>query len=191
MQQAEFLASTDERFRPVYLSTAPDGTLYVVDMYHGIIQHRDYITEYLRDQILSRKLERPARTRAHLSHRARHDAARAEAGAVAAVAGQLVAAPLASEWLVARHGAAAARRARRRVGRAHAEEAARRARQDDAALHALWTLDGLDSLDAGHGQSERSPIRRATCARQPCACRSDGCAEPGHPLQAAVLQARR
>ena len=28
-------------------------------MYHGIIQHRDYITEYLRDQILSRKLEAP------------------------------------------------------------------------------------------------------------------------------------
>ena len=55
----EFLTSTDERFRPVYLSNAPDGTLYIVDMYHGIIQHRDYITEYLRDQILSRKLEAP------------------------------------------------------------------------------------------------------------------------------------
>jgi mono/diheme cytochrome c family protein len=57
--QAEFLTSTDERFRPVYLSNAPDGTLYVVDMYHGIVQHRDYITEYLRDQILSRKLDSP------------------------------------------------------------------------------------------------------------------------------------
>ena len=39
-------ASTDERFRPVNLSSAPDGTLYVVDMYHGIIQHKGYITEY-------------------------------------------------------------------------------------------------------------------------------------------------
>ena len=57
--QAEFIASTDERFRPVNLSSAPDGTLYVVDMYRGIIQHRGYITEYLRDQILSRKLEQP------------------------------------------------------------------------------------------------------------------------------------
>ena len=56
---AEFLASTDERFRPVYLSSAPDGTIYVVDMYHGIIQHKGFITEYLRDQILSRKLESP------------------------------------------------------------------------------------------------------------------------------------
>src|SRR4030095_16196242 len=57
--RAEFMASTDERFRPVYLSNAPDGTLYVVDMYHGIIQHRGYITEYLRDQILERKLDTP------------------------------------------------------------------------------------------------------------------------------------
>jgi mono/diheme cytochrome c family protein len=56
-EKGEFLASTDERFRPVYLSSAPDGTLYVVDLYHGIIQHKGFITEYLRDQYLSRKLE--------------------------------------------------------------------------------------------------------------------------------------
>ena len=58
-QRAEFLSSTDERFRPVYLSNAPDGTLYVVDIYRGIIQHHAYITEYLRDQITSRALEQP------------------------------------------------------------------------------------------------------------------------------------
>ena len=58
-QGAEFLSSTDERFRPVYLSNAPDGTLYVVDIYRGIIQHHAYITEYLRDQIASRALEQP------------------------------------------------------------------------------------------------------------------------------------
>lgn len=56
---AEFLVSTDERFRPVYLNAGPDGTLYVLDMYRGIIQHRDYVTEYLRDQILSRDLVQP------------------------------------------------------------------------------------------------------------------------------------
>src|SRR6185436_2017913 len=55
--KGEFLVSTDERFRPVYLSSAPDGTLYIVDLYHGIIQHKGFITEYLRDQYLSRKLE--------------------------------------------------------------------------------------------------------------------------------------
>src|SRR6185503_15108596 len=57
--RGEFLASTDERFRPVYLSDAPDGTLYIVDMYRGVIQQRADITEYLRDHIVTRKLERP------------------------------------------------------------------------------------------------------------------------------------
>ena len=58
-ERGEFLASTDERFRPVYLSNAPDGTLYIVDMYRGVIQQRADITEYLRDHIVSRKLEAP------------------------------------------------------------------------------------------------------------------------------------
>ena len=55
----DFLASTDERFRPVYLSTGPDGALYVTDMYRGLVQHGAYITPYLRDQTISRKLVQP------------------------------------------------------------------------------------------------------------------------------------
>jgi hypothetical protein len=54
--RGEFLASTDERFRPVFITNAPDGTMYIADMYRGIIEHRISITEYLRDQILERRL---------------------------------------------------------------------------------------------------------------------------------------
>ena len=59
-QQAEFLASKDERFRPVNLNNGPDGCLYIVDMYHGILQHRIYMTGYLRQQTLDRGLDKPA-----------------------------------------------------------------------------------------------------------------------------------
>jgi glucose/arabinose dehydrogenase/mono/diheme cytochrome c family protein len=59
LDEKEFLASTDERFRPVNAYTAPDGSLYVVDMYHGIIQHNTYMTSYLRKQTLDRGLESP------------------------------------------------------------------------------------------------------------------------------------
>ena len=52
----EFLASTDERFRPVNLFNAPDGTVYAVDLYHGIVQHRHYLTKYLREHIEHRDL---------------------------------------------------------------------------------------------------------------------------------------
>lgn len=55
----EFLASTDERFRPVSLYNGLDGALYVVDMYRGIIQHKTYLTPYLREDILKRNLTEP------------------------------------------------------------------------------------------------------------------------------------
>ncbi|MEM0969435.1 MAG: hypothetical protein AAGJ31_08810, partial [Verrucomicrobiota bacterium] len=53
----EFLTSVDERSRLVNSQTGPDGTLYLVDLYHGIIQHRTYVTTYLREQIVGRGLE--------------------------------------------------------------------------------------------------------------------------------------
>ena len=57
--QTEFLASTDERFRPVSLLTGPEGALYVIDLYRGIIQHRISLTTYLREQIVKRGLDKP------------------------------------------------------------------------------------------------------------------------------------
>lgn len=55
----EFLASTDERFRPVNLYDGPDGALYVVDMYRGIIQDKLSLTEYLKKYVISHKLYEP------------------------------------------------------------------------------------------------------------------------------------
>jgi mono/diheme cytochrome c family protein/glucose/arabinose dehydrogenase len=57
LKDREFLASTDERFRPVNLFNAPDGSLFVVDLYHGIVQHKAYLTPYLREHIAHRNLE--------------------------------------------------------------------------------------------------------------------------------------
>ena len=55
----EFLASEDERFRPVSLYVGPDGGLYVVDFYRGIIQHKTYLTPYLKNEIKQRNLTKP------------------------------------------------------------------------------------------------------------------------------------
>ena len=38
-QHSEFLASTDNWFRPVQVRTGPDGALWVVDMYRFVIEH--------------------------------------------------------------------------------------------------------------------------------------------------------
>jgi mono/diheme cytochrome c family protein len=58
--RSEFIASTDERFRPVNMTTGPDGALYVCDMYHGIIEHRISVSKYLEDQVRARGLDTPA-----------------------------------------------------------------------------------------------------------------------------------
>lgn len=58
-EKKEFLASEDERFRPVNLFNGPDGALYVVDMYRGIIQHKTYLTPYLKNEIKERALTQP------------------------------------------------------------------------------------------------------------------------------------
>jgi cytochrome c5 len=50
---SEFLRSTDPLFRPVDVTTAPDGTMYITDMYRGIIQESQWSGPgtYLRQRI--------------------------------------------------------------------------------------------------------------------------------------------
>jgi mono/diheme cytochrome c family protein/glucose/arabinose dehydrogenase len=55
----DFLTSTDERFRPVQVTTGPDGALYLVDMYRGVLQHHGFLTHYLIRNIKQRDLETP------------------------------------------------------------------------------------------------------------------------------------
>ncbi len=57
IEKKEFIASTDEGFRPVNLFDGPDGAMYVVDMHRGIIQHKAYISQYLTEQLGLKKLD--------------------------------------------------------------------------------------------------------------------------------------
>lgn len=52
-EQHEFIASTDMNFRPVNTATGPDGNLYIVDMHRGIIQQGNWTQpgSFLRDKI--------------------------------------------------------------------------------------------------------------------------------------------
>ncbi|MFL5240768.1 MAG: PVC-type heme-binding CxxCH protein [Gemmataceae bacterium] len=42
-QQTEFLASSDNWFRPTTIQTGPDGALWVADMYRQVIEHPEWI----------------------------------------------------------------------------------------------------------------------------------------------------
>ncbi len=56
-QEKEFLAATDEGFRPVSLSNGPDGSLYVVDMHIGVIQHYAFLSPYLKKEAQKKQLD--------------------------------------------------------------------------------------------------------------------------------------
>jgi putative membrane-bound dehydrogenase-like protein len=47
-QGREFLAARDPWFHPVYLTTGPDGALYVVDFYRRWVEHPAFVAEKLR-----------------------------------------------------------------------------------------------------------------------------------------------
>ena len=59
---SEFIISQDQLFRPVNISNAPDGTLYIADMYHGIIQELQWSGpgSYLRAKIEQYQLDKVA-----------------------------------------------------------------------------------------------------------------------------------
>jgi mono/diheme cytochrome c family protein len=57
-EKGEFLASTDVRFRPVWLTPGWDGSFLVIDMYRGVSQDGPLQTDYLRDYIVKRELQK-------------------------------------------------------------------------------------------------------------------------------------
>ena len=147
----EFIKSTDPLFRPVDIATAPDGTIYVVDMYRGIIQEatwsgpgtylRARIDQYALDKVTSKgriwrithegkerdrarprmQAETPAQLVAHLSH---------PNGWWRDTAQQL---------LVLKQDKSVA---------PALQQIARNSKNQLARYHALWTLEGIDALDA-------------------------------------------
>ena len=60
---SEFLKSTDPLFRPTDVTTAPDGTMYITDMYRGIIQESQWSGPgtYLRQRIDQYALDKVVR----------------------------------------------------------------------------------------------------------------------------------
>ena len=148
--QSEFLRTKDANFRPINTYTAPDGTMYIVDMYRGIIQEgnwvrkgsylRGVVQEYGLDQNIGRgriyrlvheDFERGPRPRmldepsaalvAHLAHP--NGWWRDNAQKLLVVRGDRAVAP-----------------ALRRMMQRHQDPLAR--------LHAMWTLHGLDAFQA-------------------------------------------
>ena len=53
-ERSEFLASTDNWFRPTTLRVGPDGALYVADMYRFILEHPEWISPEMQARVNQR-----------------------------------------------------------------------------------------------------------------------------------------
>ncbi len=186
-EKGEFLASTDERFRPVWLSNAPDGTFYIVDMYRGVIQQRADITEYLRDHIVKHKLEQP--NGFGRIYRVVHETTKRDTASAAA---QLSGAQLVERlshpngWWRDAAQRLLVERADKSVARSLTQLAAT-SKDWKARLHALWTLDGLDAIEpAAVVAALDDPAKEVRASAIRIAERWLG--EPNSPVQAAVLK---
>lgn len=185
--KGEFLASTDERFRPANLYGAPDGTFYVIDMYRGVVQDIAYQTDYLKDYIKTRKLELPVGL--GRIYRVTHESMKRgpKPALSKANADELIRAlshpngwwrDTAQQMLVQKQMTAAAPRLKL---------VATTAPDYRTRLHALWTLDGLDALDPATVEkalNDKSTDVRASGIRLAERWLGEG----SHPLQKAVLK---
>ncbi len=147
-EEKEFLTSTDERFRPVMTATGPDGALYVVDLYRGMLQHPGFLTHYLIAYIKAHKLETPI-NQGRIWRIVRDDQAAPKAAKIpSAVADRVKLLTHPNGWvrdsaqrlLVESADMAAAAPLRALLTDAQAPATAR--------LHALWSLDGLAAARA-------------------------------------------
>lgn len=142
-----FLGSTDERFRPVDAMNGPDGALYIIDMYRGIIQDDHFLTDELREQIFQRQLEVPLGM--GRIWRVRHSDGKTDRSSVAlaTASGHELVASLAhpNGWV---------RDTAQRLLLANEDDLRHEleavATGDDviAALHAIWALQGRHELQA-------------------------------------------
>jgi mono/diheme cytochrome c family protein/glucose/arabinose dehydrogenase len=149
----EFIKSTDPLFRPVDMATAPDGTLYIVDMYRGIIQEatwsgpgtylRARIDQYALDKVTSKgRIWR-------VTHESR-ERDRTQPRMLNETPAQLVAhlghpngwwRDTAQQLLVLKQDKSVVPALQQLVRTARPNGALAR-------IHALWTLEGLNALDA-------------------------------------------
>jgi mono/diheme cytochrome c family protein/glucose/arabinose dehydrogenase len=186
-ENAEFLASTDERFRPVYITNAPDGALYVVDMYRGVIQDRMSTTIYLRDHILSRKLDAPVglgRIYRVMHETTKRDTMNPFASATPAQLVEALSHPngwrrdTAQRLLVERNAKSVV---------PALVKLAESAPDPRTKLHALWTLDGLDAIQPA---TVTKALEDASADVRTSAIRiaERWLGTPNHPVASAVLE---
>lgn len=167
-EKTEFLTSSDEWFRPVHLTTGPDGALYVVDLHRGVLQHRIYLTPYLKQLLLRRGMDKPIGLGRIFRIVPDGAPARKPVKLSKLPAAELV------KYLSDPNGLLREHAQRLLVERGDGSvigairEVARAAGDPRGRVHALWTLEGLGQIDTEiltRGLTDEHPHVRANAVR--------------------------
>ncbi|MFK7739965.1 MAG: discoidin domain-containing protein [Planctomycetota bacterium] len=188
--QSEFLRTKDANFRPINSYTGPDGTLYLVDMYRGIIQEGNWVRKgsYLRGVVQEHGLDRNI-GRGRIYRLVHEDFAPGPQPQMLEESSAELVAHLAhpNGWwrdnaqklLVVRNDTSVVP-ALRTMSRSHSNPLAR--------LHAMWTLHGLaqwSNADALRALADDDAQLRAAAVRA-----SESLLESSSELQGAVVASR-
>lgn len=164
----EFFASDDFYCRPIWSGTGPDGCLYIVDMYRGIIQDKPWVDGAFAKRIKALGADQvnrrgriwrivPEDFHRPLPEKLLDDSNMRLVPHLAHANGFVR--DTAQRLLVLRHDASVIP-ALQSMSREHADPIAR--------LHALWTLEGLDAMDqerALNALNDKDPRVRAAGIR--------------------------
>ena len=161
----EFLASTDNWFHPVFLTTGPDGCLYVVDFYRRWVEHPQFVAGQWREKVEWREGFQHGRIwRVH-----RRDGKRPTTPTLAAAPVTELVAELASPNAWRRNTAQRVLVERGDKSAVPLLTKAAGGNDPRAAVCALWTLEGLHALDASTILAAPAPpiLGRAAAGREP------------------------
>jgi putative membrane-bound dehydrogenase-like protein len=144
IEGAEFLASTDAWFKPVFTTTGPDGALYVVDYARKYVEHPDYVPEEMEGKLNLRDGEGRGRIY-RVVHRSSKlfPQPRLRQASSADLVRELAHPNL---WWRTTAQRLLVERQDRSVLPALVE-LARKAVTPEGRIHALWTIDGLGRLE--------------------------------------------
>jgi putative membrane-bound dehydrogenase-like protein len=166
LEKSEFLASKDSWFMPVFTTVGPDGALYVVDFYREIVEHPEWIRK---DLMNATKLFYAGNDRGRI-HRVVYEGAksvgkpRLNEASVSGLVQELSNPNLwwritAQRLLVERQDPAAI---------PPLKDLSQKAPSAEGRMHALWTLEGMNALDADlvlHALGDDSPAVREQAIR--------------------------
>jgi putative membrane-bound dehydrogenase-like protein len=146
-EKAEFLASKDSWFMPVFTTVGPDGALYVVDFYRKVIEHPEWIRK---DLVNDLKLFNLGKDHGRIYRIVREGSPKQPKPRLNEASSPELVGHLSNPnmwWRLTAQRLLVERQDKSVI--AALEILARNGAAAEGRMHALWTLEGLNALDPG------------------------------------------